>query len=90
MSSDPAPHEGAGEAAPSIRLDHALQLLGVAQTGGHAKLLIQSGTVIVNGAPETRRKRQLVAGDIVDVEGESFEIAFEEQAEDDAPQGEGC
>lgn len=51
-----------------LRLDQFLQLSGTAQTGGHAKLLIQGGQVTVNGEPETRRKRKLAAGDVVGFE----------------------
>lgn len=48
-----------------IRLDHFLQHCGLAQTGGHAKLLIQNEEVEVNGAVETRRRRKLQEGDVV-------------------------
>ena len=48
-----------------IRLDHFLQFKGFAETGGHAKLLIQDGDVFVNGELETRRRRKLVKGDVV-------------------------
>ena len=52
-----------------IRLDHYLQFQGFAQTGGHAKLLIQNGEVMVNGEVETRRRRKLNKGDIVFCDG---------------------
>jgi ribosome-associated protein len=58
----------------SIRLDQFLKFEGVADTGGQAKLVIQSGKVRVNGQLETRRGRQLVAGDKVDVAGKSYEV----------------
>lgn len=51
----------------TIRLDQFLKLHHVAQTGGHAKLLIQSGEVQVNGQQETRRRRKLREGDVVEV-----------------------
>ena len=34
-------------------------------SGGEAKALLETGTVLVNGEPETRRGRQLHAGDVV-------------------------
>jgi ribosome-associated protein YbcJ (S4-like RNA binding protein) len=43
-----------------------LELSGITDTGGQAKLLIQSGEVKVNGEPETRRRRKLVVGDVVE------------------------
>ena len=42
-----------------------LKLAGVAGTGGHAKIIIQSGEVSVNGEVETRRGRTLQVGDVV-------------------------
>ncbi len=71
-----------------LRLDDALKLAGVVATGGQAKQLIHQGAVTVNGEVETRRKRKLVEGDVVEVGGESFEIALaddeDEDGEDDA------
>jgi ribosome-associated protein len=51
----------------SIRLDQFLKLQGVTGTGGQAKWLIQDGQILVNGDPETRRRRKLVTGDVVEV-----------------------
>jgi ribosome-associated protein len=48
-----------------IRLGQFLKLAGVVETGGEAKLVIQEGRVLVNGQVETRRGRQLAAGDEV-------------------------
>ena len=47
---------------------------GVADTGGQAKVVIQAGEVRVNGQLETRRGRQLVVGDRVEVAGKSYEV----------------
>ena len=46
-----------------ITLDAFLKWAGVADTGGHAKTLIASGQVTVNGEIETRRGRKLREGD---------------------------
>ena len=56
----------------SLTLSAALKLSGQAATGGQAKMLIQAGRVRVNGAIETRRKRRVVAGDEIDIDGEVF------------------
>jgi ribosome-associated protein len=48
-----------------IRLGQLLQVAGLAGSGGDAKALLATGAVTVNGEPETRRGRQLVAGDVV-------------------------
>ena len=48
-------------------LDQFLKLNSLVETGGHAKFLIQNGQVRVNGETETRRRRKLVAGDVVEL-----------------------
>lgn len=58
----------------SIQLDQFLKLMGVVQTGGQAKLMIQAGEVQVNGETETRRGRKLFKGDRVSALGETFEV----------------
>jgi len=58
----------------TIKLDQFLKLVGIASTGGQAKLMIQGGDVLVNGTLETRRGRKLVSGDNVTVEGQTFEV----------------
>lgn len=83
-----APAQTTPDDAETLRLDDALKLAGIATTGGEAKMLIQSGAVRVNGDVETRRKRKLVEGDVIDVGDDSFEIALgddedDEDAEDD-------
>ncbi|MDP8964362.1 MAG: RNA-binding S4 domain-containing protein [Cyanobacteriota bacterium] len=58
----------------TIKLDQYLKFVGVAATGGEAKLMIQGGGVKVNGATETRRGRKLVAGDVVMVQGATYRV----------------
>ena len=62
---------------PHIRLDHFIKLANVVETGGQSKVMIQSGFVLVNGEVETRRRRKLVEGDIVEFDGEELEVAVE-------------
>jgi ribosome-associated protein len=50
-----------------IRLGQLLKLSDLAGSGGEAKALLETGTVLVNGVPEARRGRQLHAGDEVTV-----------------------
>lgn len=57
-----------------LRLDHFLKLEAGAETGGQAKLMIQTGEVKVNGEVETRRRRKLVVGDVVEVGGKQFSV----------------
>jgi len=50
-----------------LRLDQFLKLCGVVETGGHAKVLIQSGEVLLNGEVETRRRKKLSIVDVIEV-----------------------
>ena len=58
--------------AEPLRLDHFLKLSNASGSGGGAKLLIQSGAVKLNGAVETRRRKKLSPGDVVEVGGKRF------------------
>jgi ribosome-associated protein len=57
-----------------IRLGQLLKLAGVVEGGGEAKALLAAGGVLVNGEPEQRRGRQLVAGDVVVVGEERMRV----------------
>ena len=48
---------------PFIELNKLLQILHIAQTGGHAKILILNEEVTVNGVIETRVRNKLVRSD---------------------------
>jgi ribosome-associated protein len=58
----------------TIRLGQLLKLAGVVGAGGEAKALLATGRVLVNGEPETRRGRQLHAGDEVRVGDEAVRL----------------
>lgn len=61
-----------------ITLDAFLKWAGVAESGGHAKALVASGQVSVDGAAETRRGRKLYPGMRVQVAGaDEWEITRE-------------
>ncbi len=57
-----------------VELCDLLKITGVAQTGGHAKMIIQGGEVLVDGETETRRRKKLSVGAIVEASGEKIEI----------------
>ncbi|TWT82508.1 ribosome-associated protein [Planctomycetes bacterium CA13] len=59
-----------GNRGPVIRLDDLLKCRGLVATGGEAKVRIQAGEVSLNGQVETRRRKQIVIGDVVDFDGE--------------------
>jgi len=51
-----------------IRLGQFLKLADVVEIGSDVKLLLAGGQVLVNGEPEPRRGRQLIRGDVVEVD----------------------
>lgn len=57
-----------------IELVKLLKLLRIAQTGGHAKILVEDGEVIRNGETEYRKRAKLVKGDVIEVLGEKIKI----------------
>ncbi|MFK8044312.1 MAG: RNA-binding S4 domain-containing protein [Crocinitomicaceae bacterium] len=62
------------EGQPYIELNKVLQILKLAQTGGHAKILIQNEEVKVNGQTETRVRNKLVKGDLVECDDKIVKI----------------
>jgi ribosome-associated protein len=52
-----------------INLTQVLKLANCVQSGGEAKALIAAGQVRVNGELEGRKRRQMKAGDLVEIEG---------------------
>ncbi|HSL01260.1 MAG TPA: RNA-binding S4 domain-containing protein [Rubrobacteraceae bacterium] len=59
---------------PGITLGQALKAASLVGSGGEAKVVIQSGEVLVNGEVETRRGRRLEEGDVVEVGDEWLEV----------------
>jgi ribosome-associated protein len=58
----------------SIRLGQFLKLADLVDTGADAKGLLAQGLVRVNGEVETRRGRQLSAGDLVECAGRRVRV----------------
>ncbi len=58
-----------------IRLDAFLKLCGAFETGGQAKLAIQSGRVKVNGGECRMRGKKLRSGDRAEFNGRVYEVA---------------
>ena len=53
----------------NIQLDQFLKLAGAVPSGGVVKELIAAGAILRNGEVETARRRKLVEGDIITVDG---------------------
>jgi ribosome-associated protein len=67
-----------------IRLGQFLKLANLIESGSEAKELIAAGRVLVNGEVDTRRGRQLVKGDVVELAGQAARVS-DEAAYDDLP-----
>ncbi|WP_417913218.1 RNA-binding S4 domain-containing protein [Candidatus Electronema sp. TJ] len=57
-----------------IELCALLKREDMAASGGEAKLLISQGLVRVNGEVETRKRRKLADGDVVDCGGRRVRV----------------
>ena len=61
----------------SIRLGQFLKLANLVESGSEAKPLIAAGMVRVNDEVETRRGRQLVKGDVVQLAAQAARVSDE-------------
>ncbi len=57
-----------------IELIKLLKLLRIAETGGHAKQIVENGEVTLNGNPEFRKRAKLRPNDVVEVLGEKITV----------------
>jgi len=60
--------------AEPIALYQILKLEALVSSGGEAKVAIDDGRVLVNGEVETRRRKKIIAGDIVEFQKQQFKI----------------
>jgi len=57
-----------------VELYKILKFEGLVSSGGVAKLAIESGDVFVNGKVETRKRKKIVTGDVIEFNGESIRL----------------
>ncbi len=57
-----------------IELVKLLKLKRIAETGGHAKILVEEGKVFLNGQQEFRKRAKLRSGDVVSVLGKEIQM----------------
>ena len=57
-----------------IELYKILKFENMVQSGGEAKFVIAEGLVRVNGEIETRKRKKIFSGDIIEFEEETFRI----------------
>ena len=55
-----------------VELYKILKFEGFVESGAQAKLVIADGMVSVNGEVETRKRRKMLNGDVIEVGGEEF------------------
>lgn len=53
----------------TIQLDQFLKLAGAVASGGEVKALLAEGMILRNDVPETARRRKLVLGDVITIDG---------------------
>jgi len=58
-----------------LELYKLLKLEGIVGSGGEAKFVINDGQVLVNGEVETRKRKKIVSGDIIEFMNEKFKVS---------------
>lgn len=57
-----------------VELYKILKFEGMVASGGEAKTVIEKGLVLVNGEVETRKRKKIVSGDIIEFGEEKMHI----------------
>jgi ribosome-associated protein len=57
-----------------VELYKILKFEGMVSSGGEAKSVIADGQVLVNGATETRKRKKIVSGDMIEFGQEKIRI----------------
>ena len=60
-----------------IELIQLLKAIGIASTGGHAKMIVDEEMIMRNGELETRKRAKLIPGDIIEIQVEQIRIELE-------------
>ena len=55
-----------------VELFKLIKFEGLASSGGEAKMMIEDQMVYVNGEIETRKRKKILAGDIISIGDEKF------------------
>ena len=59
-----------------VELYKILKFEGLVSSGGEAKSVVAEGLVSVNGEIETRKRRKIVSGDIIEFADEELQISL--------------
>ncbi|WP_316677985.1 RNA-binding S4 domain-containing protein [uncultured Tolumonas sp.] len=59
-----------------VELYKILKFENIVSSGGEAKTVIDEGQVMVNGLVETRKRKKIISGDIIEFMGNEFKIVL--------------
>jgi ribosome-associated protein len=59
-----------------VELFKILKFEGMVGSGGEAKFVIAEGMVLVNGEHETRKRKKIVSGDVIEFNNEKYQISL--------------
>ena len=57
-----------------VELYKVLKFEGILPSGGEAKHVIAEGFVSLNGVTETRKRKKVVNGDVIEFNGEAYQL----------------
>ncbi len=57
-----------------VELFKLLKFEGMAASGGEAKYFISEGKVLVNGETETRKRKKIISGDIIELGEDKIQV----------------
>ncbi|RLA44919.1 MAG: RNA-binding S4 domain-containing protein [Gammaproteobacteria bacterium] len=57
-----------------VELYKILKFEGMVSSGGEAKAVIAAGLVLVNEEIETRKRKKIISGDIIEFDNETIQI----------------
>jgi len=66
-----------------LELCKVLKFEGMVGSGGEAKLVIVDGLVRLNSEVETRKRKKVVSGDIIEFGGEKIQLLLKSATKDD-------
>jgi len=62
-----------------VELYKILKFEGLVASGGEAKLVIEQGQVNVNNRVETRKRKKIISGDVIEFNNEKIQIQLIKQ-----------
>jgi len=57
-----------------VELFKLLKFEALASSGGEAKFMISEGLVKLNGQIETRKRKKIISGDVIEFAGQDYQI----------------